>query len=175
MAKAKAKKKAKVQAPPAKPVSAPKRKKEKAEPWAWIRGLVLSETDPEAERWVPLYNFRWPSQSIEARSVLRRLLEMPEVGRELQGFEDFDLLTPGEVAPEPPDEPLEAPQSDSEPLSAPEPRPKRQKAVQKPSAAPAKRKKRCREVYDANPKLRCIRRSKHEPPHRDLAGHEWDE
>ena len=172
MAKKKAKGKAKEQ-PPAKPLSAPRAKKEQAQPLAWIRGL--SETPDRGEVWTPLYCFRWPGQSLEARATLKHILDLDVLPREIADFEDFDLQLPEGVTPESPDSAPEASQKASEPLSAPVLRPKRQKAVQSASEDGQKRQKRCREVYDATPRFRCIRRRKHEGTHRDLSGHVWED
>lgn len=165
------KKKKIVEAPPAAPIKAERARPVKQEPLAWIRGLVISERN--VETWHPLYCFRWPSDRMTARGTLRRILEMDQLPREITHFEDFDLQLPEGYSPDSFDSPSEAVLSDSEPDPAPTQRRRRKSPPTAPSAGPKKKRKRCREVYDANPRDRCIRKRGHETAHRDLSGHEW--
>lgn len=168
----KIKKGKKKEEPAAPPVRAKRLAPVPKEPWAWIRGLTISERNVES--WTPLYCFRWPTDRMRARGTLRRILEMDDMPRELADYEDFDLHLPEGYDSGAQDEPLEASQSAPKPSRVSEPSPPQESASERPSKGKKKRK-RCRDVYDAHPGDRCIKKRGHDMPHRDLAGHEWED
>lgn len=161
-------------------------KPQEPDPWVWLEGLHSFGF------WMPLYSFPRADMA-RARGTLKYILRLDTLPPELTDYDDF-RVNPGDLERMDPDsDPEEVAEARAayarwdaervlkgsqraqklsghalEPAPVPEP-------AEMPTEPEIKKRKRCKEVYDANRKLRCLLEPKHKGElHRDRKGHRWE-